>query len=235
METERGQTRGSAAAATARDRLLEAVPSRRRLAIYALLLNLQVVGVVLYYALSTATPDRLRYVVYGLLWINVGALAIHGTRSPAGVDFRTRRRALALAAGYFGLLAVLGGLVGTGVPGEATGLRVAWITPGWGPALVYGGTSLTVVVMPAYVVGYTALAYLVYVTILDAAAGSAVGGLLGLLSCLSCTWPIIALVGSALFGGTGFLAATAMALSYDLSTVVFLATVALLYWRPGFG
>lgn len=216
------------------ERLAAAVPTPRRLAWYALLFNLQLVLVVLYYAFSTAAPGDLRYVAYGLVWINVGALAIYRTRPPAGVGFRTRRRALALAAGYFGVLAVFGGMVSTGVGGPASGLRVAWITPGWGPAIVYGGTDLTLVLMPAHVVGYTALAYLLYVTVLDA-SGSAIGGLLGILSCFSCTWPILAAIAAALFGGTGFLATTAMEMSYDLSTVVFLATVALLYWRPGFG
>lgn len=214
-------------------RLEATVPARRRLAAGLLLLNLQAVGVVLYYAFSTATLTEPRYVVYGLLWVNVGALAVHAAEPPAGADFRQRRRAIAIAAGYFGLLAVVGGLVGTGLGADATGLRVAWLTPGWGPALVYGGHTVAVVLMPAYVVGYLALAYLLYVTILEA-AGSAVGGLLGLVSCVSCTWPVLATLGSTLFGGAGFLATSATEVPYDLSTAVFLLTVAILYWRPGF-
>ena len=210
------------------------LPSRRRLAAYALLLNLQGVGVVLYYAFSSATPTEPRYVVYGLLWVNVGLLAVRAADPPTGAAFGERRRALAVAAAYFGVLAVLGGLVGTGLGADATGLRVAWLTPGWGPALVYGGHAVALVLMPAYVVGYLALSYLVYVTVLDA-AGSAVGGLLGLVSCVSCTWPILATVASTAFGGAGLLAASAAEVPYDLSTAVFLATVALLYWRPGFG
>ena len=88
--------------------------------------------------------------------------------------------------------------------------------------------------MPAYVVGYLALSYLLYVTVLDA-AGSAVGGLLGLVSCVSCAWPVFATVASTVFGGAGLLAASAAEVPYDISTAVFLLTVALLYWRPGFG
>jgi len=215
------------------DRLDAGGPSRRRLAVYALLVNLQFVGVVLYYAFTSATLSQPRYVVYGLLWVNVGLLAIHSAERPPGVDFRRRRRALALATGYFGLLAVFGGLIGTGLGADATGLRIAWLTPGWGPALLYAGHSVSLVLMPAYVVGYLSLAYLLYLTILDSAV-SAVGGVVGLVSCVSCTWPILATVGSALFGGTGFLVASATELPYDLSTGVFLLTVALLYWRPGF-
>jgi hypothetical protein len=223
----------SGTALPALDRVADALPSRRRLAVYALLANLQLVGVVLYYAVGSATLTQPRYVLYGLLWVNVGVLAVHAADPPAGVGFERRRRALALAAGYFGLLSVFGGLVGTGLGSAATGLRVAWLTPGWGPALVYGGHAVSFVLMPAYVVGYLALSYLLYVTVLDA-AGSAIGGVLGLVSCVSCTWPVLATVGSTLFGGAGFLAASATEVPYDLSTAVFLLTVALLYWRPGF-
>nr|WP_254838120.1 hypothetical protein [Natronomonas marina] len=215
------------------ERLAEAVPSRRRLATVALLVNLQAVGVVLYYAFSSATLTAPRYVVYGLLWVNVGLLAVATADRPDDIGFRRRRRALAVAAAYFGLLAVFGGLVGTGLGADATGLRVAWLTPGWGPALVYGGHTVSFVLMPAYVVGYLALSYLLYVTVLDAAV-SAVGGVLGLVSCVSCTWPVLATVGSALFGGAGVLATSVTEVPYDVSTVVFLLTVALLYWRPGF-
>lgn len=198
----------------------------------ALVLNAQLVFVVLYYAITDVTLADPRYVLYGLVWLNVGGAVLYTTRAPADAAFSTRRRALAVATAYFGLLAVFGGLVGTGLGDAATGFRVAWLTPGWGPAFVYGGTHLTIVLMPAYLVGYAALAALVYVTILDA-AGSAVAGVVGLFSCISCTWPILAAVSSAVLGGTGVFAATAFDASYDLSTAVFLLTVALLYWRPG--
>jgi hypothetical protein len=214
------------------DRLLAVLPGRRRVASALLVVNLQAVGVVLYYAFSSATLTEPRYVVYGLLWVNVGVLAVRSARPPADADFRHRRRALALSAGYFAVLAVVGGLVATGLGADATGARIAWLTPGWGPALVYAGHAVSVVLMPAYVVGYLALSYLLYVTVLEA-AGSAVGGILGLLSCVSCTWPVLATLASTLFGGAGVLAASATSVPYDLSTAVFLVTVALLYWRPG--
>lgn len=215
------------------DRLGARLPERDRLLRWALLVNLQFVAVALYYSLSSLRLAEPRYVLYGLLWINVGYLAVRTTRLPDGVPFRTRRRALAAATAYFGVLAVAGGMLGTGVE-AATGVRIAWLTPGWGPALVYAGSTLSLVVMPAYLIGYAALAYLVYAALIEAGR-SAVGGVLGLLSCVSCTWPIVASIGSTIAGGAGFASASALALSYDLSTAVFLVTVALLYWRPGFG
>lgn len=215
------------------ERLGARLPPTDRLLCYALVVNLQLVAAALYYALVRPTLVEPRYVVYGLLWINVGLLAVHRSRPPAGVPFHTRRRALAAATAYFGILAVAANVVGTGVA-NPSGFRVATLTFGWGPALLYEGTVVSLVLMPAYVVGYLALSYLVYVAILEAAS-SAVGGLLGLFSCVSCTWPIAASVASTFVGSAGFLAVTPEQLTYDLSTAVFLATVALLYWRPGFG
>ncbi|QLD85145.1 hypothetical protein HWV23_05210 [Natronomonas halophila] len=204
----------------------------RRLGWGALLLNLQLVSIVAYYTLTTAEPTELRYALYGLLWVNLGAVAIYATDPPEGPDFATRRRAAALAAAYFGVLAVFGGVISTGLGDAASGVRIAWLPPGWGPAFVYAGEYVVIAAMPAFLVGYAALAYLVYVTVLEA-SGSAVAGLLGLFSCVSCTWPILASIGTSLVGGAGILGAAALNASYDLSTAVFVLTLGLLYWRPG--
>ena len=88
--------------------------------------------------------------------------------------------------------------------------------------------------MPARVVGYAALAYLVYATVIDA-SGAAVSGVVGLLSCVSCSWPILASLLSGVAGGGSVLVAATFDFSYDISTAVFLLTVALLYWRPFVG
>lgn len=211
------------------------VPGRlpvRRLGWGLLVVNLQLVCVVAYYAFTSAQPTEPRYALYGLLWVNLGAAAIYATPTPEAPDFETRRRAAALAAAYFGILAVFGGLVSTGLGEAATGFRIAWLPPGWGPAVVYGGESLVVAAMPAFIIGYAALAYLVYVTVLEA-SGSAVAGLVGLFSCVSCTWPVLAGIVTSVVGGTGIVGAAALNASYDLSTAVFVLTVGLLYWRPG--
>lgn len=206
--------------------------SLRRVGILALLLNVQLVAVLAYFTFSDATLTEPRYTFYGLIWVNLGLLAIYKTRPPEGIGFDTRRRSLAIAAGYFGLLVAVGGLVGTGMPEHADGFRIAWLPPGWGPALVYAGPTVVIAITPAFLIGYLALAYLVYTTLLET-AGSAIAGIVGLFSCVSCTWPILAAVASSLLGGTGFLGATVLNASYGLSTVVFVLTVGMLYWRPG--
>ena len=214
-------------------RLQAVLPSARTAGVLALIGNFQLLAVVLYYAFLGSFPSTPRYVFYGLVWVNVGAYVLYAVPLPAGYDFSTRRRALAIATAYFGLLAFFAGLVATGVPERAVDARIAWLPLGWGPAVVYASEYLTLVLVPAYLIGYAALAKLVYITVLEA-SGSVVAGVVGLLSCVSCTFPIIAMVASAVFGGSGILAATALDVSYGLSTAVFLITVGLLYWRPGF-
>ena len=212
-------------------RIENASPSARRLTIIALLLNLQGMAVVTYLALSGSTVTQPRYFAYGLVWVNTGAYLIWKT-SPPAADFTTRRRAVTVAAGYFALLAVFGGLIGTGAGVNATGARIAWLPPGWGPAFVYSGYYLKATLMPAYLVGYLALSYLVFTTVLDA-SGSAIAGVIGLFSCVSCSWPLIGFVASSFLGGSGVLVGSALDMSYDLSTAIFLVTALLLYWRPG--
>jgi hypothetical protein len=172
----------------------------------------------------------LRYAIYPLVWINVGLWALWRT-VPASTTSRRRVLAGSLAAGYFLILAYVGGLIGT--PSQfPTGLTLALDNPpGFSPALLYDGEPLRITLLPYKLVGYLALTYLVYATIIDA-AGSAISGLLGLLSCVSCTWPIAATLLSGILGGGSALAAEAFGYSYDISVVVFVLTVGLLYWRP---
>jgi hypothetical protein len=204
-------------------------PSRETLLYGGLLLNAEVLALLVYALQDDVHLVQPRYAIYGLLWVNVGLWALWRTDvGPA--DRSTRRKAGALAVGYFAVLAVAGGLVGPGAPGAAGGASIAMLPPGWGPALLYSG-PVTLVLMPAKVIGYVALAYLVYATAVDA-AGAAVSGILGFFSCVSCSWPIVASLASSVLGGGTALATTALGASYDISTAVFLLTVGLLYWRP---
>lgn len=214
------------------DRLEGLVPDRQTLLIAGLVLNLELITLLVYVNLSGARFTAIRYLVYPWIWINVGAWAVFRTHTgPATI--RQRRLALGVAVVYFALLASVGGLVGFG--GMGTGFRVAWLPPGWGPTLLYGGESIRVILIPFKLVGYLALTYLVYATILDA-AGSAFAGLIGLFSCVSCTLPVAATLLTGILGGTvGIAASGVYSLSYDLSTAVFVLSVGLLYWRPTLG
>ncbi|MFC4356770.1 hypothetical protein ACFO0N_02275 [Halobium salinum] len=207
---------------------------RDTLLVAGLLVNSLLIFALGYAALvGVGVLEPYRFSLYGLLWLGASVWAVSRVEVP-DASTRTKRRAAAVAVGYFAVLAVAGGLVVLPGPGSVPGFRVAILPPGWGPAPVFTTDVVNLVLMPARVVGYLALAYLVYATVVDA-AGAAVSGVVGLLSCVSCSWPVLAGVATTLFGSSGALASATMALSYDLSTAVFLVTVALLSYRPSFG
>ena len=213
------------------DRIERLLPDRRTLLLAGLVINVEVIALLLYLNLTSSQFGAFRYLAYPWIWINVGVWAVvHARPNPA--SHRQRWLAAGISVGYFVLLAYAGGLFGFG--GMGTGLSVSWLPPGWGPALIYGGESFRVILVPFKVVGYLALTYLVYATVLDA-AGSAVAGLVGLFSCVSCTWPVAASLLTGILGGGVAATSSVYSLSYDLSTVVFVISVALLYWRPTAG
>lgn len=215
---------------------LERLPAPKVLLAATFVLYLEVMALTGYWLLGDVTVTDPRFALYGLVWVNVAVWVFYRTSTP-DAPTRTRRRAAALAVGYFAVLAYTGGLIASGLPASApqpTGLSVIWLPPGWGPALFFGGEYVRLLLMPAKVLGYLALAYLVYVTAVEA-AGSLASGLLGVFSCISCTMPVVASATAAVLGGGSFLAAATLSYAYDLSTVVFVVTVALLSWRPSFG
>ena len=205
------------------------VPTGRRL-YWGLFINSQLLALAVYVLLTPASLSSFRLIGYGLIWLNVSAWVI-GNSQPEPSSAAVRRRARVVAGGYFGLLLFAGGVVGAGIGDAATGFRIAWLPFGFGPAALYSGAVVTINLIPIYVIGYSALAYLVYDTVIEA-SGSAAAGLLGLFSCVSCSWPIIVSLASVVTGGSSILVASALQVSYGLSTGVFVLTAALLYWRP---
>ncbi len=210
--------------------------SSRDVRLLAAIVWLEVFVVALYFQVTASNPTSVRYVVYPLLWINVGVWAVLRTR-PADATRRFRVLAAAVAAGYFVLLAGIAGVIGI-APGSETypvqGVRVAMASPGWGPMVSYATETFHVAFVPYLVVGYLALSYLVYATVIDATK-SAVSGVLGIVSCVGCSFPILASLVAGVAGGSAGITATVYTYSIDISTAVFLLAVALLYWRPGFG
>lgn len=176
--------------------------------------------------------------VYPFVWIDASlyVLVAMARRPRPSTTARRRRLVGLLATGYFAVLAHFGGLYGWYGTGLGLSIDVA-LPPGASPALLYSGHPLVLVLQPYKVLGYLTLAYLVYRTILHAAVSgrSIVSGFVGLFSCVSCSWPLIALFASAVFGGTSAVAAVALTHDYLLSTAIFLSSVGLLYWQPTFG
>jgi hypothetical protein len=207
-------------------------PNRDTLLWAGLLLNTELILTFVYLLLSDATITEWRYLVFPFVWIN-GSIWVFARTKPEARSTRTRYLGAAIAVGYFLLLASVGGIVQPGGM-HALGWRIAWLPPGWGPALLYTSSAVKLSLMPYKVVGYLALAYLVYDTVLDT-AGSAVSGVIGLVSCVSCTWPVVATLAAGLAGSGTAVAAAASEWSYTLGTVAFVVTVALLRWRPSFG
>lgn len=184
-----------------------------------------------YFATSGGTITRPIVFVYPFLWIDASLLALLAYDPPTG-SRRARLVAAAVGLGYFVVLGYFGGLWGFG--GEAVPFHVDWaLPPGYGPAALYSGPYLRIVLEPFKVIGYLTLTYFVYATVVDATAG-AISGIIGLFSCVSCTWPILATIVSSIFGGSSAIAAVALSQSYGLGTVFFLTALALLFYRPLF-
>jgi hypothetical protein len=209
-------------------------PRRSTILWGTLLVNVELFMLLTYASIADARLNA--FVVYPLVWINA-ALWVFARVRPEPAARKRRLLAGGVAGGYFLSLMALTGNFGTGTTfvetSVYTGLRVVLDRPpGMSPALHYIGTYLSVQLIPFYVAGYGALAYLVYVLVLDVSR-FALGGVLGLFSCISCTFPVIVgLVGSAAgVSASGIVAATA-SLGLGVSTVVFLVTVCLLSWRP---
>ena len=213
-------------------------PGRAQALVGSAVVGAEVLAVVGYLLFADVRVTDPLILVYPLVWINVGLWAVWRTRPPAAG--RRRRLAVgAVALAYLGVLAAVGGVIGWGHLAHghdhAPSIRVAYATlpPGFGPAVLAAAGGFSLTLLPYQVVGYAALAYLVYARVLEA-TGTAISGLLGLLSCVSCAWPVLGTALAAVFGSGSAVYAFALSQSYGLSTLVFLSAVALLRWRPEF-
>lgn len=186
----------------------------------------------LYLAVVPERTTTFRYVLYPFVWINAGLWAVLTVEVPDAS--REWTVASALIAGVY-LLALLyfAGMIGLS-PQESTlsgisGFSLEPGSPGW-ETVHYVDSSFYVTFVTHRVLGFVCLSYLVYVSALEA-SGRLGAGALGLFSCVGCAFPVFASLSAGLFGST--VAAGVLGVSFDLSTLVFVAAVGLLYWRPG--
>jgi len=212
---------------------LAAASGRRDVRVLGLVVAVELLVLALY---ALATPSRIarpRYALYPFVWINAGAWAVLHTDPPVA-SRRGRLLAGGVGAVYLVGLLWLAGLIGVdlaGYPDAVLGVTVASGSPGWERiSLVLPTVRLTLI--PFRVIGYIALSYLVYVTVLDA-TGAALSGALGLFSCISCAFPVLLSLSSGALGSSA-VAGAIVAYSADLSTAVFLVALGLLYYRPTF-
>ena len=202
--------------------------------ILALAILVQLFLLFLYFAVAPEYTTTPRYTLYPLVWITV-SLWVAMTVDVPDASGRRQLVGAAIAAVYFAVLLYLSGLVGFS-PSEQTlasggGFAVDGSSPGW-ERVTYVTESFYVVFVTYRVLGYLVLAYLVYVTVLDASA-SFFSGALGLFSCVSCTFPVLLSLSAGLFGGA--VAGAVLDFSFDLGTLFFIVALTLLYYRPGFG
>lgn len=179
----------------------------------------------LYFAVEPAGIREVRYLVYPFVWINAGLWAvIRTTPTPSGLRYRLVGSAV--GAGYFLAVMAVPGNIGLGEFGANLTVRVGWYAPGWGPLLAVSG-PVRLYLVPFEVVGYAALAYLVYAAAIDLVR-TALPGALGLVTCVGCTAPILAPLVGLLGGPAAGLVTTAYAYSFDIGTAVFLLTIVLM-------
>jgi hypothetical protein len=211
---------------------LTALSGRRDLHLLAALAVVEFCMLAGYFAVRPERPTVLRYTLYPFVWINVALLAAFHVDVPD----TTRRRSLlaaAVASLYFLVLLYLTGLIG--VPSDdllalAGTVDIQPGSPGM-ERLHLVTDAVHVSIIPYRTIGFLVLAYLVYVTLLDL-TGSLVAGALGLFSCVGCAFPILVSLSAGLFGSTA-VATAVYGAQFDISTVVFVLAVGLLYWRPG--
>lgn len=189
------------------------------------LVSLELFVLAFYFAIDPAEIRSIRYLLYPFVWINVGVWAVVRT-GPVPASLRHRLVGMGVGTGYFLVVMAVPGNIALGELGTQLAARVGWYAPGWGPLVAVSG-PLRLYLIPFEVIGYAALAYLVYVATLDLVR-TALPGVLGLVTCVGCTVPVLAPIVGLLGGPASGSVTTAYAYSYDIGTVVFVVTVVLM-------
>lgn len=200
------------------------------LLIWSSLLTAELLILMGYQLATQSTVTEPRYILYPFVWINLGLFAVYRT-TVQNRDRRVHVVAFVLASIYLFILLSLGGLLQLGIfqsLGVGSGVSISWASPGWGPMIAFQAEWIQFVIIPFKAVGYVSFAYLLYARLVDATTG-ALSGVFGIVSCIGCTFPILLpLLGASTFSAVSWL-------SVDLSTLVFVITLSLLYWGDEIG
>lgn len=202
-----------------------------------LLLAAQLFAALVYGVIFDVTVANFRQFLIPFVWITVGVWAAWHIE-PASRTATHELLGATVAGTYFLLVSYLSGLLGpASTPLESitgwSGIGVSWQhSLGWGPVVLYAGDWFSMALVPYQVIGYLALAYLIYAAVLDITK-SATAGIVGLVPCPGCAAPLVAplLAGAA---GTSSAFVLLVAYTYEIATIFFVVAVALLYWRPAF-
>lgn len=203
------------------------------LTVVNLLLSLQILVAIAYTVLTGITVPGFRYAIIPFIWLNVAAWAVLRA-APTTRGIKHRAAAFGSAAIYFLLILYLSGLLRPGstaleqVTGAA-GFGITWRSLGWGPTLLYSGEWVSLVLIPYQVIGYLALAYLLYVAVLDI-TNSAFGGIIGLAPCPGCAAPVFTSMIAGI-AGTSSAFVLLITYQYELATVLFVTAIVLLSRR----
>jgi hypothetical protein len=199
------------------------------------LLGIQLLLAALYGAFFGTSLLSLHVFLIPFVWTTVSVVTVWHTDSVSR-GWRPTAVAGAAAVGYLTLFLWLSGTVGftpsqvEPITGEfGFGIEVGR-SLGWGPVIYYSGEWVGARIIPYQLIGYGALSYLVYATILDATR-SASAGTLGLILCPGCA--AAALV--PLFGGIAGLSAALsffIQYSYEIATLMFVAAMGWLHYQP---
>jgi len=175
-----------------------------------------------YLRLTDAVITTGRSLSYPVIWIVTSlTAAVWIGLTVRGRPYRWR--GVAIGGGYTLVIAWLTGLLGATTGGFP--LRVHAAPPGWGPIILYDSGLLRLSIVPFKLIAYLALGYVIY-ALVAAHRGSVRAAALGVVSCVSCTGPLLVAVVGAIGGAQ---ATTAVATAgYDIATAALVATFGLL-------
>jgi hypothetical protein len=199
------------------------------------LIGIQLLLAVIYGTLFGSSLLSFHIFLLPFIWTTVSVVTVWYTDSVSR-GWRPTAVAGAVAVGYLSLFLWLSGTIGF-TPSQVEPITgplgfgiEAGRSLGWGPVIYYSGEWIGARIIPYQLIGYLALSYLVYVTVLDATR-SASAGTLGLILCPGCA--AAALV--PLFGGIAGLSAALsffLQYSYEIATVMFVVAMGWLYYQP---